>query len=549
MHRNYFLFYRQVQLLHERLSGKIIHNCFSYRKNELVLDVGEFYLHIGIAPHIPYMLIYAPHVIKTPRSRVFLPVHGQIIRQCRILPFDKTVYIHTDNFTIQCYFFGKAPNIFLIDTGENTIDQFKKEGTRPERKRTNEYLDILILKKIMFYERIRESNNQLLQSVMLEILGGFNHLLVNEVLYRCNLKPEIETGDLTGEQRELLFNTIQKIANEINGDSAIIYYKSSRPEHLSLIELTQLSGDYKRESYTDINQAWKTFCRKFIIDHQRLHLQKQIGHFLTGRISYLKKTLGKMLDEENLVRKKEEAELKGNLLLTFAGKVQPGSTTITLENIFSNKNEMISIKLNPAKSVQQNAQNYFKKYKNLSVKREQLHIKKDTFTKELAYWEQRYEKFALQQDLASLSKLHKDLVVKGLLQTEQTKGKADKDLSHSFLHFVLEDKWDIFVGKNAANNNQLTFKFARKHDLWFHAQGVPGSHVIIRLEKNGSIPPQKVIERAASIAAYHSDAMHSAKVPVVYTEARYVRKPHKAAPGLVTLSHEKSIMVKPQKPF
>jgi predicted ribosome quality control (RQC) complex YloA/Tae2 family protein len=488
--------------------------------------------------------------IKTPRSRFFQPIVGQTIQNCETVRFDKLVLINMDNHMLHCFFYGKSPNIFLTDTQGKTIDQFKKGGDPPETKIEREYLDIFNLSHNRLHDIFsKDSSNKPIQEILQENLGGFNTQLIHELLFRTGLPGEMKAKAVSDNELNRILTTLNEFKEEINRDSTLIYFKDKHPVRLSLIELKQLSPTYSKEYYNDTNEAWKFFVRHRVIEQQRSTLGKQIDRTLTGRIAYLKNTLKKMINEENLYLKKQEAELKGNLLLTFMGQIEPAAKQTTLTNIFSHSNEHITIKLNPAKSVQQNAQKYFEKYKHLDIKRDQLRLKKDTINKELAYWEEIYKTFINNQSIPELSKLHKKLMAKGIIQTEGYNQRAGKDLSHAFMHYNLEHKWDIYVGKNAKNNEILTFKFAAKHDLWFHAQGVPGSHVIIKREKNAPMPPHAIIERTAAVAAHFSDAKHSSKVPVVYTEARYVRKPRKAAPGLVTLTNEKSIMVKPQKPF
>jgi predicted ribosome quality control (RQC) complex YloA/Tae2 family protein len=112
---------------------------------------------------------------------------------------------------------------------------------------------------------------------------------------------------------------------------------------------------------------------------------------------------------------------------------------------------------------------------------------------------------------------------------------------------LLDKKWEILIGKNAGNNDLLTFKFAHKYDYWLHAQGVPGSHVIIHQSDKNIEPPMRIIEKAASIAAYFSASKTSSTVPVNYTKVKYVRKPRKAQPGMVIISQSKTIFVEPKK--
>jgi predicted ribosome quality control (RQC) complex YloA/Tae2 family protein len=106
----------------------------------------------------------------------------------------------------------------------------------------------------------------------------------------------------------------------------------------------------------------------------------------------------------------------------------------------------------------------------------------------------------------------------------------------------------IFVGRDGSDNDCTTFEFARPYELWFHTQQCPGSHVVMKYPNKKFVPSKREIQETAAIAAYHSKARNDSLVPVIYTERRYVRKPRKAKPGLVTVEREKSIMVAPQKP-
>ena len=104
------------------------------------------------------------------------------------------------------------------------------------------------------------------------------------------------------------------------------------------------------------------------------------------------------------------------------------------------------------------------------------------------------------------------------------------------------------MGKNAKQNDALTFRYAQKHDLWMHARGTPGSHTVLRLPGRHSQPSPRVLERAASIAAYYSKAQGSALVPVMVTERKYVRKAKGAPPGAVVVEREEVLLVEPKLP-
>ena len=114
--------------------------------------------------------------------------------------------------------------------------------------------------------------------------------------------------------------------------------------------------------------------------------------------------------------------------------------------------------------------------------------------------------------------------------------------------FVLDDSYTLYVGKNAANNDQLTMKFAKQNDWWFHARGSSGSHCVLKGGAPNVKPPRAILEAAAAIAAYYSGSRNASWTPVVYTQRKYIRKPKGAHVGAVRLEREEVIMVKPALP-
>ncbi|MFQ5601203.1 MAG: NFACT RNA binding domain-containing protein [Candidatus Krumholzibacteriia bacterium] len=113
---------------------------------------------------------------------------------------------------------------------------------------------------------------------------------------------------------------------------------------------------------------------------------------------------------------------------------------------------------------------------------------------------------------------------------------------------VLPGNWEVRVGRSNEENDELTHRFARPNDVWLHACGVPGSHVVLRVQNRSGNPPRDILEAAAAIAARFSKAKHAGTVPVIWTRKRYVRKPRGAKPGVATCTHEKTLFVRPALP-
>ena len=141
-------------------------------------------------------------------------------------------------------------------------------------------------------------------------------------------------------------------------------------------------------------------------------------------------------------------------------------------------------------------------------------------------------------------KNNKDL--KSLRTMEKEYVKTDE--SDRFRKFVVGEKYEVWVGKDSASNDLLTTRYSAQNDLWFHVRGASGSHTVLKVSDKKSPPDKKVIETAASIAAYYSKARNASNVPVAYCEKKYVKKRKGFKEGSVIMEREKVIFVKPGLP-
>jgi predicted ribosome quality control (RQC) complex YloA/Tae2 family protein len=149
-------------------------------------------------------------------------------------------------------------------------------------------------------------------------------------------------------------------------------------------------------------------------------------------------------------------------------------------------------------------------------------------------------------DRRELDAAHAVLAKHGYIRDKGVKAGRGRSAAPSPYRVVSFEGWDILVGKSAAGNDYITLKLARPDDLWLHAEGMPGSHVVVRNPQRRDIP-ERVLRHAASLAAWHSKGKGSAKVAVAYTRAALVKKPKGAAPGAVILSGRRTIMAAPRQ--
>lgn len=230
----------------------------------------------------------------------------------------------------------------------------------------------------------------------------------------------------------------------------------------------------------------------------------------------------------------------GELIKANLGTIRRGQTDVTLVDYFSEELPSLTIPLDQTKTPQGNMDDYFRKHrKHLAAERE-LRPRIDEGQKDLA---------ALQQELTSIEqgtwqppeKPHPAMRTRTLSRTGVGKGRQDQRQG-PFRRFTSSDGLAIYVGKNARENDELTFGLAKSDDLWLHARGIPGSHVVVRLEKGADVPPE-TLRDAATLALLYSDLKKSGKGDIIYTRRKWVKKAKGQAAGTVTVTQEKSLFV------
>jgi predicted ribosome quality control (RQC) complex YloA/Tae2 family protein len=131
---------------------------------------------------------------------------------------------------------------------------------------------------------------------------------------------------------------------------------------------------------------------------------------------------------------------------------------------------------------------------------------------------------------------------------DENKQNSNIEITIKFKHYIIDQKYHVFVGKDSQNNDLLTTKFAKQNDFWFHARSVSGSHVVLRVDNTKEAIPKSVLKKAAALAAYHSKAKTAGIVPVTYAFKKYVVKRKGMPIGQVSLLKEDVMLVKPEIP-
>ena len=238
-------------------------------------------------------------------------------------------------------------------------------------------------------------------------------------------------------------------------------------------------------------------------------------------------------DTEN----REKFKVYGELIHTYGYNLEPGAKKLEALNYYTN--EMITIPLDSTKTPQENALKYFEKYNKQKRTFEALTSLIEETRDDISYLESVSNALDIALSEDDLTQIKEELIESGYIRRKFTKKKV-KITSKPF-HYLSSDGYHIYVGKNNLQNEELTFHFASGNDWWFHAKGIPGSHVIVKT--NGEELPDRTFEEAGKLAAYYSKNRGSEKIEIDYIEKKHVKKPKGGKPGFVVYYTNYSLMI------
>ena len=260
-------------------------------------------------------------------------------------------------------------------------------------------------------------------------------------------------------------------------------------------------------------------------------------HRVQNDLEKNKKKLVKQEKELAATEKAESFRQKGELLTTYLNLVPNNKDQVQLDNYYTG--EKLTIALDVSLSPSQNAQKYFKKYQKLKEAVKHLNGLIEETKQTIAYLES-VETALSQASLDEIAEIREELVETGFIRRRKQDKRQKRKKPEQYL--ASDGKTIIMVGRNNLQNEELTFKMAKKGELWFHAKDIPGSHVII---KDNLEPSDQVKTDAAELAAYYSKARLSNLVQVDMIDNKKLHKPSGAKPGFVTYTGQKTLRVTP----
>ena len=252
-----------------------------------------------------------------------------------------------------------------------------------------------------------------------------------------------------------------------------------------------------------------------------------------------------MLDELGQPSRADRYEAFGHLLMALAAGQGPGQETVTLPDVLSGTEAPVEIPLDPARSAIQNAEAYYGRARRTRRARAEAESRWAGVQQDA---EAAADLLARLRACTSRPEVLAFLYAEKPAVTRLVGREAAGDAAEPFRRIALPGGFEALVGKNARGNAELTTRLARPHDLWLHARGVPGAHVVVRRASRTVVVPPEAVEVAARAAAHYSDARTQALAPVIVAERKHVRPLKGGPPGAVRVDREQVLLVTPGLP-
>ena len=404
---------------------------------------------------------------------------------------------------------------------------------------TQDKLDPLSCEQEQFITALT-SRPAVLYKAIYQSYTGISPILAQEVCHRSGLDGDAPTAAFSPQELEKTYHVFREMMDRVqNGDFApVIAYTGKQPAEYAALPLTLYSqGQDTLQPYASVSALLEHYYAEkntlTRIRQKSADLRRIVQTALERNVKKYDLQLQQIKDTE----KRDKYRVYGELINTYGYNVPEGSKSMEALNYYTN--EMITIPLDPDQTPAENAKRYFDKYGKLKRTFEAL----STLTKEVKAEIEHLESISTALDIALLEEdlvqIREELAASGYIHKRG--GKKEKVTSKPF-HYMSSDGFHMYVGKNNYQNDELTFKFASGGDWWFHAKGMPGSHVIVRCEGADTLP-DRTFEEAAKLAAYYSKGRGQEKVEIDYIQKKHVKKPNGAKPGFVVYYTNYSMMI------
>ncbi len=368
-----------------------------------------------------------------------------------------------------------------------------------------------------------------LDKQLMDSFSGLSPLICREIACRSYDDPE-----LLPDAIDALIDTVEA------GDfTPTLLLEDGKPREFSFMALKQYGNGMQTEILPDFSSLLDAYYSKRESIERRRKRGRELSHSVKTARDRIARKLSSQREELKRTEDRDTIRKNAELITANMYRMKKGDTKLSCEDYYSEDCPKVEIELDPLKTPQQNAAQMFKEYNKLKTAESYLTKLIAEGEKQLDYLNSVLDEIDRAETERDLADIRRELTDTGYIR-KQKGAKPDKAKKQPCLSFVSSDGFEILVGRNNSQNDELTTKTARRTDIWLHTKSVHGSHVIISCE--GLNPPEKTIEEAASLAVYFSQGREGGKTAVDYTLVRFVKKPSGSLPGKVIYTDYNTIM-------
>ena len=347
-----------------------------------------------------------------------------------------------------------------------------------------------------------------------------------------------EEGELSGAI-QTMWDTVKEYPS-----TPVMLVRDGRPADFSFLPILQYGPETESREYP----SFGALLDEFYAAKEQTERVRRRGDDLLRTVRSARERTARKLENQRLelmaTQDRERLRELGDILTTNLHLLERGRATVKLQDYYDPGMNEVEIRLDPLLPPQQNAAKYYKDYNKAKNAEAALTVQIEKGEGDLAYLDSVLEALTLAEGERDIQEIRQELTDSGYLKKKGGKGK-EKRVAGKTMEFRTDGGLRVSVGKNNTQNDQLTTKKAGKWDWWFHTQKIHGSHVILWTE--GGEPDEVSVAQAAALAAWFSQGREAGKVPVDYTQVRYVKKPAGARPGMVVYTTYQTMMAEPDE--
>ncbi len=482
--------------------------------------------------------------------RGFVQPEGERMVEMQISGYDELGEISEKKFILEMI--GRASNFVLVSSDGRIMDCLRRVDFEMSEKR--QILPGLIYhyppkqEKPLFHTC--ENRAQIFQLAdeekradkwLTDAFAGLSPLICREICVRSTGQTAPIIAQMSQEEKQRFLAVLDSVAESVRENEFTPYMivEGENPRDFSFMSISQYGEIAQSLEINTFSELIEGFYSKRDRQERMKNRSRELFRQVKNRCDRQARKLENQRNELKSCENREELKHFGDLITANIYRMKKGDEVLECEDYYDENLPIVKIKLDILKTPQQNAAEYFRQYTKAKNAENFLVDLIEKGKKELHYLESVLDEIERAEGEAELLDIKKELTEQRYIR-EQKASKKQKHKETKPRMFVSDTGLEIFVGRNNAQNDKLTTQDARRTDIWLHVQKIHGSHVIISV--NGQEPDDVSLVQAASLAAFYSQARGGGKVPVDYTQVRFVKKPSGSLPGKVIYTDYKTIM-------